>query len=305
MNLVSWRRWPRGRVRGAGDADGALRAAPTLSVAFRMMSSRPAYLTSDVHLGAISQENEAAFIGWLEEAGARAGTILLNGDLFDYWFEYGTVIPQGYTRALGVLAAIVDGGVPVHLVGGNHDWWGGRYLEEEVGLRFHRDPVDLSLADRTAHVAHGDGLGPGDLGYKALRRLLRSRPFRWAYRWLHPDLGGLVARGASSTHRRGAPDARALARAATLEAWARNVLGSRPEVDLVVLGHTHVPALLEAAPGRFYLNCGDWVYHRTFAVLEEGQAPRLLEWSPDGNHRPWRGGEEDGGAVSGDADPRP
>lgn len=252
-----------------------------------MMTPRPVYLTSDVHLGAIRDENEAAFLGWLEEAGPRAETILLNGDLFDYWFEYRSVIPQGYTRALGALAAVVDGGVDVHLVGGNHDWWGGRYLEEEVGLKLHYDPVDLTLAGRTVHAAHGDGLGPGDLGYKALKAVIRSRPFRWAYRWLHPDLGGFVARRASSTHQRGAPTARSLVLAERLEAWARDALKARPGVDLVVLGHSHVPALVEVAPSRFYLNCGDWVYHRTFAILEEGAPPSLLSWSQDGVASPF------------------
>ena len=251
------------------------------------MKRPPVYLTSDVHLGAIRDENEAAFLSWLEEAGARAETVFLNGDLFDYWFEYGTVIPQGYTRALGALAAVVDGGVDVHLVAGNHDWWGGRYLEEEVGLRIHYDPVDLTLAGRRVHAAHGDGLGPGDLGYKALKAVIRSRPFRWAYRWLHPDLGGLVARQASSTHQRGAPDANSLRLARRLEDWARETLAARPEIDLVLLGHTHVPALVEVAPGRFYLNCGDWVYHRTFAVLEEGAAPSLLSWNRDGVGTPF------------------
>lgn len=254
------------------------------------MTPRPVYLASDVHLGAIRDENEAAFLGWLEGLADVAGTVVFNGDLFDYWFEYGSVIPQGYTRALGALAALVDAGVPVHLMGGNHDWWGGRYLEEEVGLRFHRDPVDLTLAGRTVHMAHGDGLGPGDTGYKVLKTLLRSAPFRWAFRWLHPDLGSRIANRASLTDGRGAPDPHSLALAAKLESWARETLGARPEVDLVVLGHTHVPALLEVAPGRFYLNCGDWVYHRTFAVLDHATPPRLLTWTPEGAGVPFSPG---------------
>ncbi|MEJ2540313.1 MAG: UDP-2,3-diacylglucosamine diphosphatase [Gemmatimonadota bacterium] len=246
------------------------------------MCQTPVYLASDVHLGAIPRENEAAFLNWLRRARETAGALVLNGDLFDYWFEYRTAIPQGYTRALGALASVVDAGIPVHLVGGNHDWWGGRYLEEEVGLRFHRDATDLILAGHSVHLAHGDGLGPGDRGYKALRAVLRNPLFRWAYRWLHPDLGSKVANRASLTHTRGAPTEGELERAGVLEGWARETLRARPELDLVVLGHTHVPSLVEVEPGRYYLNCGDWVYHRTFAILEENEAPSLLQWRDDG-----------------------
>ena len=258
------------------------------------MSTAPVHLTSDVHLGAIPPENERAFLAWLEGAGAEASTVVLNGDLFDYWFEYRTAIPQGYTRALGVLAAVVDAGVTVHLMGGNHDWWGGRFLEEEIGLLFHRAPVDLDLSGRRVHLAHGDGLGPGDRRYKALRSVLRSRPFRWAYRWLHPDVGSRVANRASSTEARkskaerlGGPTEGQIQRSRVLERWARETLEARPELDLVVLGHTHIPTLQEPMAGRFYLNCGDWVLHRTFAVLDEGEPPLLLSWQPDGRHAPF------------------
>ncbi|HSG48874.1 MAG TPA: UDP-2,3-diacylglucosamine diphosphatase [Longimicrobiales bacterium] len=251
------------------------------------MESAPVYLASDVHLGAIPRENERAFLAWLEESAADAGVIVLNGDLFDYWFEYRTAIPQGYTRALGLLARVVDAGTPVHLLGGNHDWWGGRYLEEEIGLHFHRDPVRLTLAGRRVLLAHGDGLGPGDHGYKALKTLLRSRVFNWAYRWLHPDLGALVANRASSTEHRGAPTEGEKQRSWILREWALGTLAADRGLDLVVLGHTHIPVLEETDPGRHYLNCGDWVYHRTFAVLEEGRPPRLMEWAASGDHRPY------------------
>lgn len=250
------------------------------------MEKAPVYLASDVHLGAAPPENERAFLRWLEEAGDVASTIVLNGDLFDYWFEYRSAIPRGYTRVLGLLAGIVDAGVPVHLLGGNHDWWGGRYLTEEVGLHFHRDPIRMELAGRRALVAHGDGLGPGDQGYKALRALLRSRLFVWGYRWLHPDLGAMVANRASSTAHRGAPSEGEKRRSAVLRGWAMEKLARDREVDLLVLGHTHIPLLESPEPGRHYLNCGDWVYHRTFAVVADGEEPRLLSWSDDGDHRP-------------------
>lgn len=260
------------------------------------MQSAPVYVTSDVHLGAVPTETERAFLVWLQEAAARGSCIIINGDLFDYWFEYGSVIPQGYTRALGVLAEVADSGIPIHLIGGNHDWWGGRYLEEEIGLRFHRDPVEMELAGHRILIAHGDGLGPGDYGYKALKAVLRSRPFRFAYRWLHPDLGDRIANRASSTHlRQGPPHEGQFRRAAILRSWALERLESGL-LDGVVLGHSHIPVLeasgaagsggtSDASPGAtapWYLNAGDWVYHRTFAVLEDGALPRLLRWRDGG-----------------------
>jgi UDP-2,3-diacylglucosamine hydrolase len=244
------------------------------------MSSGPVYLASDVHLGAVSRDRARAFVTWLEWAGARAGEVVINGDLFDFWFEYRHAIPRGHTRVLGALASLVDAGVPVRLMGGNHDWWGGDYLEGEIGLTFHREPVVVDLAGHRTFLAHGDGLGAGDLGYRMLKGVLRGSLTRWAFRWLHPDLGARVALRVSATeHRAEGPAAHDRDRAAALERWAVAHLEASPDLDLVVLGHTHIPALREVETGRWYLNAGDWVYHHSFAVLEPGEAPRLLDWT--------------------------
>ncbi len=240
------------------------------------MSNAVVYVASDVHLGAIPDENESAFLGWLEEAAAVAPHIVLNGDLFDYWFEYRTVIPRGYTRALGLLADVVDSGVRVDLTGGNHDWWGGSYLEEEIGVRFHREPVRLELAGHRTLLAHGDGLGPGDLGYKLLKSVLRSPPFRWLYRWIHPDVASWIAGRASATHSRQHPptdDERT--RSEILAEWALDRLSRDRDLDLVVLGHTHVPRMDASDGGGWYVNTGDWVWHRSYAVLRRGEPPEL------------------------------
>ncbi|MEX1255997.1 MAG: UDP-2,3-diacylglucosamine diphosphatase [Gemmatimonadota bacterium] len=243
------------------------------------MPSQAVYVASDAHLGAAPTELEAAFLRWLEFAGERAGLLLINGDLFDFWFEWGTVIPRGHTRVLGLLARIVDSGVPVHLLGGNHDWWGGSYLTDEVGLIFHPGPVHLDLAGRRALVAHGDGLGGGDLRYRMLKRVLRSRVSRRAFRWLHPDWGTAIARGVSRTEvaTTGPVDAHRR-RSEFLEKWARDRLLEDPDIDLVLLGHTHIPMRVEVAPGRFYLNSGDWVRSGTYLVIEEGVPPVLESW---------------------------
>jgi UDP-2,3-diacylglucosamine hydrolase len=251
------------------------------------MSEAPVYIGSDAHLGAASPEMEAAFHRWLEFAGERAGLIFINGDLFDFWFEYGSVIPRGHTRTLGLLARIVDAGVPVHLMGGNHDWWGGRYLTDEVGVTFHRDPVRMTLAGHRCLVAHGDGLGRGDLGYRLLRLILRGRFTRFAFRWVHPDLGAAIARGVSRTETRLPDDhPRIVARSEALEGWARDTLLEDESLDAVFLGHTHLPRRVEVAPGRWYVNTGDWVRHGTWAVLEPGHPPRLETWDEAGAAAP-------------------
>jgi UDP-2,3-diacylglucosamine hydrolase len=246
---------------------------------FPGMPSKAVYLTSDAHLGASPPDLEAAFHRWLEFAAERAGLLLINGDLFDFWFEWGTVIPRGHTRVLGILARIVDSGVPVHLVGGNHDWWGGTYLTEEIGVNFHSGPVRLDLAGKSALVAHGDGLGGGDLGYRAMKHLLRSRLSRAAFRWIHPDWGSAIARTVSRTESvHGGPVEAHRRRSELLEKWARDRLLEDSGLDLVLLGHTHIPKRVEIAPGRFYLNSGDWIRSGTYVVREEGAPPALESW---------------------------
>jgi UDP-2,3-diacylglucosamine hydrolase len=247
------------------------------------MSELPIYLASDVHLGNAPPGTVSAFLSWLHHCREHASRVIINGDLFDFWFEYGSVIPRGHTRILGALAALTDAGVPVLFMGGNHDWWGGSFLRDEIGVEFHRAPVYLDLHGRRTLLAHGDGLGSGDLGYRLLRLLLRGRLTRFAFRWLHPDMGAWVARRVSRTGgRTGEPLDKQIARARFLEGWARDRLEKEPELELVALGHTHIPAILEVHPGRFYLNSGDWLVHRSYAVLERGKAPELLKWGERG-----------------------
>jgi len=251
-----------------------------LSLVHRIQPAQTVLVTSDVHLGAISSEQEQAFRAWLEQAAEVASRIVLNGDLFDFWFEYRWGNTHGHEIALHQLREIVDGGVPVILMGGNHDWWGGRYLRDEVGLDFHQDPIVTEFAGLKTFLAHGDGLGTGDLRYRIARLLLRGSVTRWAFGMLPPALGDWVAREVSHTEeRRRNPVAAELQRAAALETWAITELKDRPDLDLLLLGHTHVPEIIDVGSGQWYINTGDWVYHRSYALLREGEAPRLVEWT--------------------------
>ena len=244
------------------------------------MNERPVYLASDIHLGAVTRAHEEAFYAWMRHAAAEAGRIVINGDLFDFWFEYRSGIPRGYERVLSLLAEVVREGTPITMMGGNHDWWGGRYLRDEIGLEFLQDPVVRDFGGLKTLLAHGDGLGRGDLGYRALKVLLRGRVTRFAFGLLGPDLGGRIAGGVSQTeHRQSEPTRAERERADALEAWAVDRLTQSPDLELVVLGHTHQPRLRQVEPGRWYVNAGDWVEHDTYVVLEGGgAAPRLVTW---------------------------
>lgn len=244
------------------------------------MSADRVLLASDVHLGVVAPEIERAFVRWLEFAGSTADLIVINGDLFDFWFEYRTAIPSGHTRVLGTLQRIVDGGVPVWFVGGNHDWWGGRFLSDEIGMEVIHEAVIRDLAGHRTLLAHGDGLGRGDLGYRILKSVLRGRLPRWGFRWLHPDIGALIAQRVSHTGPMDTqtPEVRS-ARSAALESWATSSLKADRSLDLVVLGHTHDPRCVEITDGRWYVNSGDWVDHRTYLTLEVGSDPVLSEWA--------------------------
>lgn len=236
------------------------------------------YVVSDVHLGAVPDGTERAFVSFLEHVGSDGSALLINGDLFDFWFEYGEVIPGRHFRTLAAIAKLVDAGVAVTLTGGNHDAWGGRFLREQVGVAYHVDPFRMPLGGRTALVAHGDGLGTGDLKYRLLKAVIRSRAAVWSFRVLHPELGMRLAQGVSSTEAK-SEEAQVLAgRAAFLEDWARQQLAADPSLGLVVCGHSHVPALVEVAPGRHYLNAGDWLTHFSYIRIPEAGPPTLERW---------------------------
>ena len=244
------------------------------------MQGPPIYLASDVHLGVVPKEVESAYLAWLDHCGSEASQVIINGDLFDFWYEYGSVIPRGHTRILGALAALVDSGLPVTLMGGNHDWWGGDYLTGEIGVRFLQEPTVLDLDGVRTLLAHGDGLGSGDFGYRVLKRILRGSFTRWGFRWLHPDLGAWIARRVSKTGTKpGRPESEQKARIAFLEEWAVGRLKEDPSLSMVVLGHTHHPVLKEVGVGRFYMNLGDWISRKTYGILTPGSPPLLMDWS--------------------------
>lgn len=258
-----------------------------------MESARPAgciYLASDLHLGApdavSSRERERKLVRWLEEVaagtgcaeGAQADAIHLVGDVFDFWFEYRHAVPKGGVRLMGAIARITDAGIPVHYHLGNHDLWSFGYLEEELGVTLHRVPTAFDVGGHRVLIGHGDGLGPGDYGYKRLKRVFAQPFLQRCFRSVHPDWGiGLAMRWSRRSRANGEapPD---LQRPEGEWIWhaCKEAVATDPSLTACFFGHRHHPMVLDVPTPRGgsipYINLGDWITHFTYGRFAAGQA---------------------------------
>jgi UDP-2,3-diacylglucosamine hydrolase len=139
------------------------------------MTAKKIYFASDFHLGAPNYKEsisrEKKIVEWLSEIQVDASELYLVGDVFDFWFEWKHAVPKGYVRILGKLAEMCDQGIPIHFFTGNHDLWTFGYLEKEIGLKIHREPIEVNLQNKLFYIGHGDGLGIGDAKYKVLKKV--------------------------------------------------------------------------------------------------------------------------------------
>lgn len=236
------------------------------------------YFASDFHLGipdyASSLEREKKLVQWLDTIRHDAFEIFLMGDIFDFWFEYKTVVPKGFVRFLGKLTEITDSGIPVYVFRGNHDIWAFDYLEKECGIRLYRRPAIKSYNHRTFFLSHGDGYGPGDNGYKLLKRVFEFKPNQWLFRWLHPDIGtrmGLyfsgksrlanIAREHKETNGRKTKE---------LPLWhyAHEQIKKYPDVNYFIFGHNHLMRHEAMNDSTEFVVLGDWINFFSYAFFD-------------------------------------
>ena len=203
-----------------------------------------------------------------------AKSLVINGDLFDFWFEWKTVIPRRSFRALAALAELRDSGVDVLWVAGNHDCWGGEILREDVGVTYHVGPWEGSIAGWNVRIEHGDGLRDReDRGYRMIRPIMRHPVAIKAFRMLHPDWASRLAQGSSNASR----TYRARDEGRGLRAYAKKQLETASDVDLLVYGHSHVAALEQMENGRIFGNAGSWLDAPTYLRLTD-EAVELRQW---------------------------
>lgn len=233
--------------------------------------SKSIFFLSDVHLGAESPKKEKLkenkLIAWLDGIKSEGEMLYLVGDLFEFWFEYKNVIPKNHFRVLVKLKELVDFGVRVNYIVGNHDFWLGDFLPKHMGISVSREPVDVVHQGKRIFIAHGDGLAKNDSGYRFLKKILRNRLNIFLYRQIPPDmaysLARLMARGSRDYVQK-----RDTGYLQDYEDFASENI--KQGFDAVVLAHTHVPVLRDLSGGT-YLNLGDFFRHFTYGRLQGGK----------------------------------
>jgi UDP-2,3-diacylglucosamine hydrolase len=242
------------------------------------------YFLSDFHLGAPDYESSLArekkVVSFLEEARHTAAAFFIVGDMFDFWFEYRDVTPKGYVRLLGKLASITDSGIPIYFFVGNHDMWMRGYFEKELNIHVYFEPETFDFNGKRFFIAHGDGLGPEDHGYKLLKKVFRNKFCQSLFGFLHPLWGIGLAHFFSRKSRKktGNSDEVFLGEENEwLIIFSRQLL-AKEHYDYFIYGHRHLPMDLKLTDKSRYINLGDWIKYFTYAEFD-GKAITLKTYN--------------------------
>lgn len=238
------------------------------------------YFASDFHLGVPNYEEslkrEKKVVRWLDSIQDNAKVIFLVGDVWDFWFEYKTAVPKGSVRLLGKLAELTDAGIEIHFFTGNHDMWTFGYLEQELNIKVHRKPVEYEFFGKRYLVGHGDGLGPGDLKYKMLKKLFASKTCQWLLSRVHPNLALGVGnyfsgRSRLANHNN---DKIFLEEEEWLFQYCKKKIDTL-NVDYFIFGHRHLPLQMDIKGRSTYFNLGEWINYYSYLEITPDSEPQL------------------------------
>ena len=232
------------------------------------------YFISDAHLGSLlikdPKQHEKKFVDWLDNVKSDATVIYLLGDIFDFWFEYRTVVPKGFVRLFGKLAELIDSGIEIHFFTGNHDIWAFSYFEMEIGMIVHREPQTVKIGNKTFYLAHGDGLDSKDHGFKFIRTIFHSEFAQKFFRYVPPQLGQGFGYNWSKKNRekilhidnryKGEDNE-------VLVIYAKNYLETH-DVDFLIFGHRHVALDLQVRDNKRIVILGDFVDIFSYGVFD-------------------------------------
>ena len=249
-----------------------------------ILSDKKIYFLSDFHLGAPNAEKsllrEKKIVNFLDSIRNDAQEIFILGDIFDFWYEYKYVVPKGFVRLLGKLAQLSDARIKIRVFIGNHDMWMKDYFEKELNAEVYYDPATFEYNQKKFYIGHGDGLGPGDNGYKFIKKIFRNPVCRWFFGWLHPTIGISIANYFSRRSRvkTGNTDEHFLGEDNEwLIIYCKEIL-QKEFYDFFVFGHRHYPIDFKLPQGSHYINLGDWIKNFTYAVFD-GNDMELKKWT--------------------------
>jgi len=239
-----------------------------------LQTGKKIYFASDFHLGVPSYEKSLAreklIVKWLDEIQKDAQEIYLMGDLFDFWFEYKHAAPKGFIRILGKIAELTDSGIPVTIFTGNHDMWMFDYLPKEIGVTIYREPIEKAYNGKTFYLGHGDGLGPGDKGYKFIKKVFANKFCQWLFARIHPNFGiGMANYWSRKSRLSNGPEDEKFTGEENewLVVYAKEVL-QKKHFDYFIFGHRHLPLDIKLKENSRYINLGEWVNYNTYAVFD-------------------------------------
>ena len=232
------------------------------------------YFLSDFHLGVPNHTQslirEKKIVSFLEEISNDAAEIFIVGDLFDFWFEYRSVVPKGYVRILGKIAELTDRGIPIHFFTGNHDMWMSGYFEKELNVQVYQNPKMFSYNSKKFYIGHGDGLGPGDYGYKFIKRIFRNPICNFLFGLIPPHIGIGLANYFSKTSRAstgGSEETFLGEQGEWLISYCKDIL-KEEAFDYFIFGHRHLPIDYNLSAESKYINLGDWIKYDSYAVFD-------------------------------------
>ncbi len=248
------------------------------------LNNKYIYFASDFHLGVPnykdSREREYRIVEWMNHIQKDAAELFLVGDLFDFWFEYKKAIPKGFVRLQGKIADFVDQGIPVHVFTGNHDMWMFDYLPKELGITLHKAPIRRTINGKEFLIGHGDGLGPGDRGYKFIKKVFANPLCQWLFARLHPNFGIGMANYWSKKSRninRSEEEKFLGEDKEFLMVYCKEHL-QKEHIDYFIFGHRHLPLDLEVGQNSRYINLGEWIKYDSYAIFD-GKDLELKYWS--------------------------
>lgn len=239
-----------------------------------MLPNKKIYFLSDFHLGApdhaSSLEREKLLVQFLDKIREDAAEIFLVGDMFDFWYEYRKVVPKGHVRLLGKLAELSDAGIQLHFFVGNHDMWMRDYFQQELNMSVYFEPKVFVFNGKSFLVGHGDGLGPGDHGYKRLKKVFRNPVSKWLFGILPPVAGMSLAHYMSRRSRAQTGSSEEVFLGEEKEwliIYCKEVL-TKKKIDFFVFGHRHLAIDYRLNEQSRYINLGDWIRYFTYAVFD-------------------------------------